>query len=683
MVSQLAILVAGARGTLNTLQEQLKRYLPKRVEMRAYALDEGVPDGLRGDVLIVSSQLAYEELMAQCDVTQVGKTIIAGRSIPFHRLEQLVGVPVGTQVLLVNDLQETAQATIEQLRGVGLSGPNYTAYAPGMPLADIRDFKIAVTPGESDRVPPSIERVIDIGPRVLDFPTIMAVVTSFNVSSARAGAYSRQYLQVIIELMASLSASRNEVAQLNMRLSSMLDRLGDGLLLVDGEGQVVFVNDVAKQVLDIQDRHVTGRPIGKLLRQRGLSHVLADVGGEGRVVELGGEKVAVTRTVMPEQMSMVSFKRVQESIDQSDRYRQELRRKGLVAKYSFGDILGQGKAIEKAKKIGGKLATSDLTILIEGESGTGKELFASAIHRQSPRNNAPFLAVNFSALPDNLIESELFGYVEGAFTGAKKGGKVGLFEQADGGTLFLDEIGDISHKVQARLLRVLQEGEFMPVGGSEVRTVDVRVVAATNRDLFKMVEMGDFRSDLYYRLKRGYIPLPPLRNRLEDIPKLAHRFLQESGVRDIAFTPKVIERFQTYHWHGNVRELRNTIEYMIAVRESNVLGLDDLPDHINGKGRPSVWRNRDVKLSDEEVFLLRTVRQYISEGEVCGREKLAALGVAQGFPCTPHTVRSRLQHMEELGLISKRKGRHGTRLTEWGNQWLDWHQKVTNGSPDI
>ena len=218
--------------------------------------------------------------------------------------------------------------------------------------------------------------------------------------------------------------------------------------------------------------------------------------------------------------------------------------------------------MELAIKLAKEYAVTDSTVLIIGESGTGKELMAQGIHNASNRKEGPFVAVNCAALPESLIESELFGYAEGAFTGANKGGKQGFFELAHGGTIFLDEIGEIPDFIQTRLLRVLQEREVMRVGGDRVIPVDIRVVAATNRKLWDLVKEGKFRSDLYFRLNVLHMELPPLRHRMEDIPILVDFFLQKMGSRLCFedFSDKLKNFFLTYSWPGNIRQLENIIE---------------------------------------------------------------------------------------------------------------------------
>lgn len=227
---------------------------------------------------------------------------------------------------------------------------------------------------------------------------------------------------------------------------------------------------------------------------------------------------------------------------------------------------------------------NDSNVLIIGESGTGKEVFAQAIHNQSSRRNGPFVAVNCGAIPRELISSELFGYVEGAFTGANRRGRPGKFELASGGTLFLDEIGDMPFEQQVALLRVLQEKKIVRIGGQNVVPVDVRIICATNKDLLKEVERGNFRQDLYYRLNVFSVSLPPLRNRQEDISLFLDYFLErwaaKDGVPRKQVEPDVVLYLQQYHWPGNIRELQNVMERMVGLCSGDIIGIDNLPPEI-------------------------------------------------------------------------------------------------------
>jgi two-component system NtrC family response regulator len=251
--------------------------------------------------------------------------------------------------------------------------------------------------------------------------------------------------------------------------------------------------------------------------------------------------------------------------------------------FTLENIIGTSKPMRDIYHIVEKVAPTPVTVLLSGESGTGKELLAKAIHQNSPRSNHPFVAINCAAIPEGLLESEFFGHRKGSFTGAHADAK-GKIEAAEGGTVFLDEIGDLPLGMQAKLLRVLQDGEFCRIGETTPRHADVRVIAATNRDLSKMIEGKTFREDLYFRLNIVPIRVPPLRERREDIPLLADHFLKDAARRygklEIRFSKDVFKCFETYIWPGNIREFKNTMERMVVLSNSNVLTTEDIPEEV-------------------------------------------------------------------------------------------------------
>ena len=280
------------------------------------------------------------------------------------------------------------------------------------------------------------------------------------------------------------------------------------------------------------------------------------------------------------------------------------------------EIVGKDEKFLKALQTAKMVAHSDVSVLITGESGTGKELIAKAIHKMSPRSRGRFVAVNIGAIPEDLVESELFGHVKGSFTGAYKD-KIGLFEQAHGGTIFLDEIAEASPRIQVKLLRVLQEGEFFPVGSERMKKVDVRVIAATNKNLEELMKKGEFREDLYYRLNVVRINLPPLRERKTDIPLLVNYFLKRMelkyGVGPKTITRRVLNVFMTYEWPGNIRELENVVESMYIMTPGDVIDVDVLPDIIKEKAGIETFSEEEIEnLTEDTVITLDELeKKYI------------------------------------------------------------------------
>jgi transcriptional regulator with PAS, ATPase and Fis domain len=288
---------------------------------------------------------------------------------------------------------------------------------------------------------------------------------------------------------------------------------------------------------------------------------------------------------------------------------------GMRARYTFEDIVGEDRKMKTLIEYAKNVSDSPSTILISGESGTGKEILAQAIHNFSSRRNKGFVAINCGAIPQNLIESELFGYAEGAFTGAKRGGNPGKFELANGGTLFLDEIDEMPLDMQVRLLRVLQEGCISRVGGDRYINVDVRIIAATNRDLPKEVREGKFREDLFYRISVIPIKIPPLRERREDIPLLIEHFLRVKALKINRKIPhikkKLYEKMLEYDWKGNIRELENFVENIVNLNGRTTFNIDEFPmdDFIDSKGYND--QNSETVENDE-----------VEEEYICSLEEL-------------------------------------------------------------
>jgi transcriptional regulator with PAS, ATPase and Fis domain len=307
------------------------------------------------------------------------------------------------------------------------------------------------------------------------------------------------------------------------------------------------------------------------------------------------------------------FKRLKSELEF---YKNELSKR-LGAKYSFDNIVGHSSELEKVKELGRKVARSDTTVLLEGESGTGKEMFAHAIHIESNRALGPFIKVNCAAIPENLFESELFGYKDGAFTGAQKKGKKGKFALANKGTIFLDEVSEMPLLMQVKLLRVLQEREIEPVGSEQPEAVDVRIIAASNKNLDVLVEQGSFRNDLFYRLNVLKLSIPPLRQRKNDIAVLTEKILRqlekETGIPVEGIDSDAAVVFNAYSWPGNVRELCNVLEQALYVKTGNLITRQDIPRNIitsaEGQVTPDRQRTLKFQLAQLEAEVIRRTLQ--------------------------------------------------------------------------
>ncbi|VBB07746.1 propionate catabolism activator [Lucifera butyrica] len=377
----------------------------------------------------------------------------------------------------------------------------------------------------------------------------------------------------MIEAIHIVEASRMERRKA-VRFKAVLDSIAEGIIFTDDQNRVIVYNPAAERIFRLPERAVVGSFVQETIPNTRM-HTVFETGKSelGELQEIHGGIIATSRSPIFLDGKPIGVVSVFEDITKIQQLEQQIRKqihaKGFVAKHRFQDILTVNPQVSEVKELAALYATTDSSVLIEGESGTGKELFAQSIHNASKRAGRPFVAVNCAAIPEYLLESELFGYESGAFTGAKKGGKQGLFELAHNGTIFLDEIGEIPKALQARLLRVLQEKEIMRVGGDKLIPVDIRIISATNKNLESKIEQGEFRDDLYYRLNVFSLKLLPLRERKEDIPLLASSFLQQLNAHaDYELLEKELApALKAYNWPGNIRELRNICERLALLLE--------------------------------------------------------------------------------------------------------------------
>ena len=398
------------------------------------------------------------------------------------------------------------------------------------------------------------------------------------------------FLQRMADLLAGKIAGRERLEQLHaiqQQLTTLFDTVQEGIIAVDRNGKIVNINAAAAKMLQVSQKPVLGKELALLLSGLPLADSLAtghDVFNREAFRLIRGQRVYYVATVktwlggtevwgaVVTLREMAEVKKIVSNFSTQEHC------------FSFEMILGDSPALAKAKQEAAQAAAGNVTVLIQGESGTGKELFARAIHNASARRDKPIIAINCAAIPEALLESELFGYVEGAFTGARRGGKPGKFELADGGTVFLDEIGDMSLSLQAKLLRVLQERKIERVGSTETTAIDVRIIAATHKDIEAMVRQGEFRQDLYYRINVFPLQIPSLRQRRQDLPLLIERFLaryRDKMAKNVeGIDADAYACLLEYGWPGNIRELENTIEYLVSIADGKIIEQRHIPQRI-------------------------------------------------------------------------------------------------------
>jgi PAS domain S-box-containing protein len=404
-------------------------------------------------------------------------------------------------------------------------------------------------------------------------------------------------------------------------LNTILETAYDGIIVVNKEGNITMISKAYAKFLNLKEKDVIGKHVTKVIENTRM-HIVASTGVAeyADVQKVNGSYMIATRIPIIKNGEIIGavgkvlyrnideFNTLQKKVglmeSQLEQYKGEIKQLNK-AKYTFSSIIGSGSNIINAVKYARRASKTDSNVLLIGESGTGKELFAHAIHQSSSRSYGPFIKINCAAIPSELLESELFGYEEGSFTGAKKGGKLGKFELAEGGTIFLDEIGDMPLYMQAKLLRVIQEREVERIGGTRPRSVNVRIIAATNVNLEELVAQGKYRQDLYYRLNVFLINIPPLRERKEDIRALAKHFLDSLNNKYFknieGYSEEALKLLSRYEWPGNIRELSNVIERAVNIIDNEKL---IYPEHLPKK-----------ILGDNFIKQVRSLQEILEEAE--------------------------------------------------------------------
>lgn len=386
----------------------------------------------------------------------------------------------------------------------------------------------------------------------------------------------REEVVTAIEHARSIIRAKKKERERNLWLDVIMNNSYDAIILVDEKGIIQLCNKTMEDYFSLDEMTIKCRSVTQLSENYPILYKLYNDGLPtlSEIIEWKGQKFSLNRSLVvmdnDTKGCVINIKQIRQIQELERKVRKDLHRNRMYAKSHFDEIIGESAVMKKTKKIAIRYADSKFPVLICGESGTGKEIFSQSIHNMSPYRNGPFLGINCAALQETLLESELFGYEEGAFTGAKKGGKVGLFELVHGGTIFLDEISEMSISLQSRLLRVLQEKEVIRVGGNHILPIDTRIICATNKNLQEQVNKGEFRQDLFYRINTLTLALPPLRERKDDIPNLVSSIFDEvcsEAGKALAIDPSYLHRLQHYDWPGNIRELRSFIEKLVLLSE--------------------------------------------------------------------------------------------------------------------
>ncbi len=658
------IMLSPGKTTSINLAAQLKEVFGQYIKVEPYCLKDNLDFDITNSLVVLSSPRIIDGKIKSL-VDSGLNYIIAQRVINHRHISELLDLPKATEVLLVNDRAETTYQTIEQLQALGVNYIKYYPYYPGIDSYPRLD--IAVTVGEPNLVPYAVKKIINIGTRQIDIITLADIAKKLGLIEIIGDSLSSQYVNEIIRLLNRINDNAKDLKIISSRLDTIANCLSKAILYVKRDGTIIVSNREMYNLLECNDKDIIGKNIKEVLPQ-----ITVYNNDKSEIIVIHNNTLFVTAKVIEGKSSedgiIYIFEKSEEIEKNEHKIRRMTTRKAVRNYYTFDDIIYESKKMERLIDKAKTFAVTDSTILIQGESGTGKELFAQAIHSASKRAFEPFVPVNFSSIPINLIESELFGYEEGSFTGAVKGGKRGLFEEAHGGTIFLDEIGDASLESQCTLLRVIQERQVRRVGSIKEIPIDVRIIVATNKDLVEEINKGNFRSDLYYRLNILPIRTLSLRERKSDIFVLANHFIKKYSKGKITSIEQILDKeaiktLYDYDWPGNIRQLENAMEYLAVIGESNKkLGKADLPEYITGSSNKSGNTLLVDILGRDMIWLLKKLMN--SDG--LGRRYLAEIAQKENVPLTEGQIRKLINDAKSLGFVEANVGRQGTILTEKG-----------------
>ncbi len=659
-----------------TLKSNIEEVFGDYVIVNNYYIDAFTP-GLKIEEDLVIVMAESRAIKVKDYTVNKNNIIVAKRTFMKNTILPLFSIPENSDVLVVNDTIETVLESVSTLNHTGINHLNFIPFEPGK---DYHHIDYAISPYEPELVPAYIKNVYDAKDRVLDMSSMLLIISKLHLNDLDVQKKLYNYFQKVLNSNDGIIDNYNNLLEKTEEIDILLNLSHDGILLTDKEGKILISNKKFKKMFNLDE----------MIQNDYIHHLVPDFSFE-KYYEGDFSDELITykkRYINLEKKDIIHFnnetrmyfnfqevtyiKKLEQNLTQ------KLRQKGQIARYNFDDIVRKSKKMETIINISKKIAETDLTVFITGESGTGKEVLAQAIHNASKRKNQPFIAINGAAIPDNLLESELFGYVSGSFTGALKGGKQGLFEKANNGTIFLDEIGDMPNYLQSKLLRVLQEKQITPIGSDKMIDIDVRVIAATHRDPVHMITEGSFRKDLFYRLNVFPVHLPPLRERIEDFDALLHHFTNNR----FSFSIECMDVLHAHDWPGNIRELLNISQYLSILEDQTTIQLEALPIYLTS-GVNVIERNTSINKFEKEhliiqektdintaIKVLDAIKLLNDIQKTAGRKHILDLLEKNDVFIQESLLRKTLLALELTQLIIIKKGRSGSHITDLGRAFL-------------
>lgn len=684
-------IVANEISLANHIRNDLNAYFSGEASFHVYTTEEvAAKDRFDEDAVVLSSWTLFgkikEKITPQNILDAVSFTLSCSN---LEKMKEIKGVK---RALLINYDYRLCMQVISQLYEAGVENIDLVPYFGDEATRD-KSITVAVTPNEAQLAPPDVE-LYDIGERTVEPSIILRLANKLGIKGVFDSAAAERARKNVVLPQWGLDPLLSENYNTKNNIRAILEYIEDGILVCDNQGQCYISNEKVKELLqvDVTD----GLNLSDFVPAKDLSEKSSDK--KTSIVVVGRQKLIFT--VVPvfskagKDGNLVVIRNFEEAEEQQHRLRNKVSGAKHEARYTFDDIKGESKAIRGVITLAKRIAKSNSSVVIFGESGTGKEVLAQSIHNESARRQFNFVALNCAAIPESLMESELFGYEYGAFTGARKEGKIGYFELAHKGTLFFDEVEEMPLSLQGKLLRVIEERKVAKIGSSRLIDVDVRIIAATNKNLKQMVADGKFRQDLYYRLNVFPIKLPNLNQRERDVLLLFYQFRDNLGgswTCDSAVEQRLLE----HKWNGNIREVRNTVEYLDNLGKE-VVTLGDLPEDllsepVSREEKQAAAPKRRYAADDGEISKKEFRRFILQEGEyielhrhvlealsaykeqekTIGRSQVRAYMVQNGLLYTEAEIRNSLHKLLQYGYVRAMRGRGGSTILPEGEQLLN------------
>lgn len=592
--------------------------------------------------------------------------LLIRRTIKNEYIDALKEIPKGSKAVVVNLNTYMAQETMINIYQMGFKDILLNYWSPeegNFPKCDY-----IITPRIYNFLPKSDIPKIIIGTRVLTADMIMDILSYFDIKIDIAENIILEHLIEAPTFFNGVKYLMKNNRSLSIQWNLLFNKINKGIVVINSHNKIDSINDNFYTYLGLEKEKEKFYSETDILS---LFNIKNDIEIVNELIEFNNKKILLNKTDIYNHgiyFGKILFIDLYNNIKYLEEKSLKKDNDNInMAKYQFEDIITNDEFMKKNINLCKKISNSSSPILISGESGTGKELMASSIHNYSSRKNKPYIAINCASIPNELLEAELFGYEEGSFTGAKKGGRIGIFEKANGGTVFLDEITELPYHLQAKLLRVIQEKEIRRIGSSYNIPIDVKIISATNKKIPSLIKENKFREDLFFRLSVFNINLPPLRERTKDIPLLCNFFLKKYNSNK-KLLPEFLLFSLQYDWSGNVRELENLIEFTILTSDGNI-GIRNLPDYMRENTKIQSL-SFDNNLSLKEYMMLKLIGELNSKFENSGRRNLKEIFSFNYFKISEIETRKIILKLKDKDLIKVDLGKKGTSLSEKGILYL-------------